>query len=61
MTYSRDTKAISEFTGEPISTWSEEWRVETEARTGRQNGADILLTHPIQTTNGHNSAKILHE
>jgi hypothetical protein len=33
MTYSRDTKAISEFTGEPVSTWSEEWRIETEART----------------------------
>ena len=33
MTYSRDTKAISELTGEPVSTWSEEWRIETEART----------------------------
>jgi len=33
MTYSRDTTAISEFTGEPVSTWSEEWRIETEART----------------------------
>ncbi len=33
MTYSRDTKAVSEFTGESISTWSEEWRIETEART----------------------------
>jgi hypothetical protein len=33
MTYSRDTKAISEFTGEPVNTWSEEWRIETEART----------------------------
>lgn len=33
MTYSRDTKAISGFTGEPVSTWSEEWRIETEART----------------------------
>ena len=33
MTYSRDTKAVSEFTGEPVSTWSEEWRIETEART----------------------------
>jgi hypothetical protein len=33
MTYSRDTTAISELTGEPVSTWSEEWRIETEART----------------------------
>ena len=33
MSYSRDTKAVSEFTGEPVSTWSEEWRIETEART----------------------------
>jgi hypothetical protein len=33
MTYSRDTKAISELTGQPVSTWSEEWRIETEART----------------------------
>ncbi len=32
MTYSRDTTAISELTGEPVSTWSEEWRIETEAR-----------------------------
>jgi hypothetical protein len=27
MTYSRDTTAISELTGKPVSTWSEEWRV----------------------------------
>ena len=33
MTYSRDTKATSEFTGQSVSTWSEEWRIETEART----------------------------
>ncbi|MBB3019000.1 hypothetical protein FHR70_002054 [Microvirga lupini] len=33
MTYSRDTKATSELTGQPVSTWSEEWRIETEART----------------------------
>jgi hypothetical protein len=33
MTYSRDTEAISELTGQPVSTWSEEWRIETEART----------------------------
>ena len=33
MTYSRDTTAISELTGQPVSTWSEEWRIETEART----------------------------
>lgn len=32
MTYSRDTTAISEFTDHPVSTWSEEWRIETEAR-----------------------------
>ncbi len=32
MTYSRDTTAISELTGLPVSTWSEEWRIETEAR-----------------------------
>ncbi|MEE1657253.1 hypothetical protein VB618_13670 [Microvirga sp. CF3062] len=32
MTYSRDTKAISELTGQSVSTWSEEWRIETEAR-----------------------------
>jgi hypothetical protein len=33
MTYSRDTTAISELTGQPVNTWSEEWRIETEART----------------------------
>jgi len=32
MTYSRDTTALSELTGQPVSTWSEEWRIETEAR-----------------------------
>lgn len=33
MTYSRDTEATSELTGQTVSTWSEEWRIETEART----------------------------
>jgi len=28
----RDTTAISELTGEPVSTWSEEWRHECELR-----------------------------
>jgi len=32
MTYSCDTTALSELTGQPVNTWSEEWRVETEAR-----------------------------
>jgi hypothetical protein len=32
MTYSRDTTAISELAGQPFSTWSEEWRIETETR-----------------------------
>jgi hypothetical protein len=32
MSNSRDTTAISEITGQPVSTWSEEWRIETEAR-----------------------------
>jgi hypothetical protein len=32
MTYSRDTTAISEIRGQPVSTWSEEWRIETEAQ-----------------------------
>jgi hypothetical protein len=32
MTYSRDTTTISEWTGQPVSTWSEEWRIECEAR-----------------------------
>jgi hypothetical protein len=27
LTYSRDTIAISELTGKPVSTWSEEWRL----------------------------------
>jgi hypothetical protein len=29
---SRDTTAISEITGRPVSTWSEEWQHECEAR-----------------------------
>jgi hypothetical protein len=33
MTYLRDTTTISELTGQPVDTWSEEWRIETEART----------------------------
>jgi hypothetical protein len=33
MTYSRDTTAISEITGQPVSTWSEAWQHECEART----------------------------
>ena len=32
MTYSRDTAAISEFTGQPVNTWSTEWQHECEAR-----------------------------
>jgi hypothetical protein len=32
MTYSRDTTTISELTGQPVSTWSEEWRIKTEAQ-----------------------------
>lgn len=32
MTYSRDTTAISEITGQPVSTWSVEWQYECEAR-----------------------------
>ena len=32
MTYSRDNTATSELTCQPVSTWSEEWRIETEAR-----------------------------
>ncbi|MCB5177058.1 MULTISPECIES: DUF7696 family protein [Microvirga] len=31
--YSRATTAISEITGQPVSTWSEEWQHECEART----------------------------
>jgi len=30
--YSRDTTAISEITGQSVSTWSEEWQHECEAR-----------------------------
>lgn len=30
--YSRATTAISEITGQPVSTWSEEWQHECEAR-----------------------------
>ncbi len=33
MTYSRDTTAISELTGQPVSTWSEDWQHECEAET----------------------------
>ena len=32
MTYSRETTAISEITGQPIHTWSEDWKHECEAR-----------------------------
>lgn len=32
MTYSRDTTALSELTGQPVNTWSEEWRIECEVR-----------------------------
>ncbi|WP_262031717.1 hypothetical protein [Microvirga sp. Mcv34] len=32
MTYSRETTAISEITGQPVNTWSEEWQRECEAR-----------------------------
>jgi hypothetical protein len=32
MTYSRDTPAISEITGQPVNTWSEQWQHECEAR-----------------------------
>jgi len=32
VTSSRDTTAISEITGRPVSTWSEEWQHECEAR-----------------------------
>lgn len=31
-TYSRDTTAISELTGQPVNTWSEKWQRECEAR-----------------------------
>ena len=30
--YSRDTTAISEISNEPVSTWSEDWQHECEAR-----------------------------
>ncbi|MEZ0171013.1 hypothetical protein [Microvirga sp. TS319] len=33
MTDTRDNTAFSELTGEPVSTSSEEWRIQTEART----------------------------
>jgi uncharacterized alpha-E superfamily protein len=33
MTYSRNTTALSEITGHPVSTWSEEWQHECEAKT----------------------------
>ncbi|WP_414476246.1 hypothetical protein [Microvirga sp. M2] len=32
MTYSREPTAISELTGQPVNTWSEEWQRECEAR-----------------------------
>ncbi|WP_099514329.1 DUF7696 family protein [Microvirga ossetica] len=32
MDISKDTTAISEPTGQPVSTWSEEWKEECEAR-----------------------------
>jgi hypothetical protein len=32
MTYSRDITAVSELTGQPVSTWSEEWQHECEAK-----------------------------
>lgn len=32
MTYSRETTATSEITGQPVNTWSEEWQRECEAR-----------------------------
>jgi hypothetical protein len=32
MIHSRETTAISELTGEPVNTWSEDWQQETEAR-----------------------------
>jgi hypothetical protein len=32
MTYCRETTAISEITGQPVNTWSEEWQRECEAR-----------------------------
>jgi hypothetical protein len=32
MTYSLETTAISEITGQPVNTWSEEWQRECEAR-----------------------------
>lgn len=32
MTYSTNTTAISEITGEPVNTWSQEWALECEAR-----------------------------
>ncbi len=32
MPYSRDTTSVSELTGQPVSTWSEEWQHECEAK-----------------------------
>jgi peptidyl-tRNA hydrolase len=32
MTYTRDTTATSELTGQPVSTWSKEWQHECEAK-----------------------------
>jgi len=33
MTYSRSTTAVSGLTGQPVSTWSDEWRIEPEPWT----------------------------
>ncbi|NBJ11384.1 hypothetical protein GR304_10700 [Microvirga sp. SYSU G3D207] len=33
MDSSRSTTAVSEFIGQPVSTWSEEWRIEPETWT----------------------------
>ena len=32
MTYSRDSTAIAEITSQPVSTWSQEWQHECEAK-----------------------------
>ena len=41
MTYSRDTKAISELTGQPVSTWSKEWRMECETGARREMSKQV--------------------
>jgi len=33
MTYSCDAAAVSELTGQPVTIWTEEWRIETAAVT----------------------------